>query len=127
MGTTYDKAAGGWERLIAAARASERIFAVAEPQCAALQFHLEELKDAKARQDLHSAARTQATRDLNRELAAGHDAAVRLQNLVKGQLGLRDEALTRFGIPPLRKRGRKPAASRPAPTPAGSNGQEPAQ
>ena len=128
MGTiTYDKAIGGWERLLAAVRANERIFAAGEPQFATLQFHLEEVKDAKTRQQLHSAGRKQATRDLNQGLAAGRDAAVRLQSLVKGQLGPRDEGLVRFGIALRRKRARKATGSRPAQAAADSKGQEPAR
>jgi hypothetical protein len=126
--TTYDKATSGWQRLLVAARSNPRIFAISEPQCASLQFHLEELRDAKARQELHIAGRLQATRDLNHELAAGHEAAVRLQSLVKGQLGPRDEGLVKFGITPRRKRGRKATAFRPSPAPtADSDGHEPAK
>jgi hypothetical protein len=128
MGTiTYDRATGGWERLLAAVRANERIFATGEPQFAALQFHLEEVRDAKMRQQFHSAGRKRATRDLKQGLAAGHDAAVRLQSLVKGQLGPRDEGLVQFDIAPRRKRVRKATGSRPAPAAADSKGQEPAK
>lgn len=106
----YDNTTGAWERLLAAVRENEQLFTAAESHWAALAFYLEEVREAKERQQLHSFERQQATEELNQRLAAGRDAARCLQSLVKSHLGPRSERLPEFGIAPIRKRG---SSSRP--------------
>jgi hypothetical protein len=121
----YDGTVGGWERLLAAVREDEKLFAAGESQWAALAFRLEEVKEAKERQQIHSAGRQRATRDLDHRLAAGSDAAIRLQSLVKSHLGHRDERLPQFGVKP--RGARKGTSSRPEPPSFALKGSEQAK
>jgi hypothetical protein len=121
----YDTKVGGWERLLAAVRASEQILSVAEPLSIALEFHLQEVKEAKARQLQHRAGSHRATQELQERSAICQDVAIRLQSLVKSQLGTRDERLPQFGIATRRKRTRKSLSSPPPQATPDSTGPEP--
>ena len=76
------------------------------------KFHAQAVS-ARARRDELAAATREATRQLNENLAAANEAAMALRNYIKGVLGARNPKLVRYGIKPLRKRGRykKPPAS----------------
>jgi hypothetical protein len=121
----YDAEVGGWERLLAAVRESEQMLAVAEPLSVALEFHLQEVKEAKSRQLQHRAGSRRATQELQQRTVVCHDVAVRLQNLVISQLGTRDERLPRFGISLRRKKTRKSPSPQPPPATPDSTGPEP--
>ena len=122
----YDDTIGDFEKLLEAVKSSAGELPATDSLRAALEWHLQEAKAAKARQQLHTAGRQRATKDLQRQLAAGRDAAIRLRSLAKSAYGPRDKRLARFGVAPVKPRVRKPRQPREQQTSAGSSSPEPA-
>ena len=104
-----------WEGLLAAAKELADQLPNVEPHTAELQTALLEVKALKDAQDTHQANRQRATQELKDALGRGKDSAIKLRGFVKAKIGPRSELLVRFGVPPLRKRIRKPV-EKPAPT-----------
>ena len=86
-----------------------------EPYTAELETALVDVKTLKDAQDNYQASRQRTTQELKGALGRGKDAAIKLRGFVKAKVGPRSELLVRFGLPPLRKRIRKPV-EKPAPT-----------
>lgn len=128
MESSYDNTIGGWERLLAAVDQYREMFPAAESCRAALEWHLQEAKAAKARQTLYSTERQRATLDLRLEMTAGLEAASRLRSLAISVLGTRDERLAQFGVAPRRNRvSRKSRTAKEESSSPGSSGPEPAE
>ncbi len=109
-----------WEALLTALREHAPNLPNLEAGRIAFEEHLAKTKEMKARQDSQTAARQEATQELNKLLKDGGELAIKLRALVKGILGPKSERLVQFGVAPLRKRRRKPAATPvpETPTPA---------
>lgn len=75
-----------------------------EAEKAEVQQALSDADDAIRRQTHFQAQRTQATKDVKAALARGREAGSRLQRIVTGRLGLKDERLAQFLVKPQRKR-----------------------
>jgi len=112
---TYDELVSGWERLLAAASEIEGNLPVAERLRAALEWHLQETKAAKARKEHHTAASQQARKDFHQLMAGSGEVARRLRCLMKAVLDPTDKRLAQFGVTRSRKQvPRKGRSSREA-------------
>lgn len=119
--TTYTDVVVDWEKLLAGVEDhDEQLGEATQEERDELQQILGEAKVAKARQDSHTAARQQATQELQQILERGRDVAMKMRSAIKAKVGLRNEILVQFGIAPLRRRVRKPVVAPfppPPPTP----------
>lgn len=107
------------ERLLSAFADNAALLAPAEPQRAAVETNLKNLRDVKARQDSFAAQRQEATQELEKLMNQAREDARRLRGMVKGLLGTKNERLVQFQVPPLRSRPRRSATkAKPAPPPA---------
>ncbi|HEV2854951.1 MAG TPA: hypothetical protein VHC97_19320 [Thermoanaerobaculia bacterium] len=111
-----------WEGLLVSSRSNADKLPDVSRHTAALEQMLGQTKAMKALQDSHTAARQEATQELNKLLAQGRDLAIRLRAVVKGEIGPRSERLVEFNMAPLRKRARRKTAEKPpeVTTPAAS-------
>jgi len=109
-----------WDQLLLAFGDSADVLAPAEPQRADLQKTLGTLRDLKARQESHTAARQQMTQEVTDIVQQGREEARRLRGMVKGLMGTKNERLVQFKVAPIRSRSRKiqkPASPPPPPSP----------
>lgn len=90
-----------WEQLFAAVEAHEAELPLLSPFKAFLRESLDRVRESKNHQEVLTASRRQATRDLQQRLQEGSDLVSRLRSQVKAELGLRDERLKLFGIKPI--------------------------
>ena len=120
IGKSYEAFTDELESLAAAAHEAEVEMPGLGPHIAALEDQLGEVRNAKARQQMHTAKRQEATQELYEELTTANDLAIQLRSVVRAELGPRDPRLARFGVPSLKKpRPRKPAPETgPPPVPA---------
>ncbi len=104
-----------WEALLTALRENAPNLPNLEASRIAFEEHVAKTKEMKARQDSQTAARQEATQELNKLLKDGGELAIKLRALVKGILGPKAARLVQFGVAPQRKRRRKAAAQPPVP------------
>ena len=64
-----------------------------------LEQQLERLRAAKQRQEVCTASRMQATRELNQQMAVTRELVSRIQSYLKYALGRRDARLFNLGLP----------------------------
>ncbi len=125
IATSYPDIVEDWEGLLTSARNNADKLPDIGRHTTALEQVLGQTKAMKALQQSHTAARQEATQELNKLLAQGRELAIRLRAVVKGEIGPLNERLVQFKVKPIRKRPRKPAEKPPEPTtpaapPAGS-------
>ena len=109
-----------WEALRNAAHDTAPNLPDAQRALAAFEDIMVKVQEMKARQGSLTAARQEATQSLNKLMVDGRDLAMRLQAVVKSNLGPKSERLVQFKIAPLRKRKGKAKT-----TPAGEPGTTP--
>lgn len=103
-----------WERLLKNVQASDGELAGVATYRAALEVAYSQAVSARVRRDALLASAQEATAQVNQTLAVCTEAARALRFYLKSVLGSRNPKLTRYGIQPLRKRGRpltRPPAS----------------
>lgn len=76
---------------------------------------LNQVRDAADRQALHTAAKQEASQQLEAALTEGMRLANVLRLAVKQHYGIRSETLTKFGLQPFRGRPFRSRARKPAP------------
>ena len=113
VASSYADVITDWEALLMAVLENAPNLPDVERTRAAFQEHVAKTKEVKARQDSHTAARQEATQELKQRLKDGREFAIRLRGVVKANIGPKSERLVQFGIAPIRKRTRKPAATPP--------------
>lgn len=91
----------GWEQLFAAVEAHEAELPGLAPYKSSLRESLDRVRESKNHQEVLTASRRQATRDLQQRLQEGADLVSRLRSQVKAELGPRDERLKLFGVKPI--------------------------
>lgn len=101
---TQDGLIRGCEGLLDAAARSPDVQAELSKEIAAVAEPLTEVKLLKARQQELTAQRQEVTQQLDMALARLRDAAIVFRSVVRGKLGIRNERLVHFRVPPLRKR-----------------------
>jgi hypothetical protein len=74
---------------------------------AALEESYDQATSLRTRRDALLASAMEATAQMNEAFAESRDAAMALRSCIKAVLGPRSKELVRFGIKPLRGRGRK--------------------
>ena len=122
---SYADVVRDWELLISAAIDNASEVPSAEPLRLELEKALADIRALKARQDNAAGLRQRSTQQLKALLIEGRDIAMRLRGRVRSDLGPKNELLSRFGVAPLRFRGRrskvptevKPPPAAPAPEP----------
>lgn len=103
-----------WERLLKNVETGNGELRGVAPYRAALEAAYSQAVSARVRREALLASAQEATAQVNQELAACAEAARALRFYLKSVLGSRNPKLTRYGIQPLRKRGRsltRPPAS----------------
>ena len=105
--TVFSTIVSGWELLIVALLANAQQFLHLEEQRARLQQLLERARQLAAEQDLHTAAKQTASKELEAVLAEGRKLSTFLRNGVKERFGNRNEKLVEFGVQPFRRRRRE--------------------
>jgi hypothetical protein len=94
------------ERLLRTVETSEGELAGVASYRAALERAYSQAVSARVRRDALVASAQVETVQVNQALAACTEAARSLRHYLKSVLGSRNPKLTRYGIQPLRKRGR---------------------
>jgi hypothetical protein len=118
--SSYADLIRGQEKLLAAVKEHAPNLPSVEIHHTALQQLVDQLKDAKARQDSLRASGQAATQGLTDLVNQAKLAAIRLRSVVRADMGPKSEQLVQFDVAPLRKRGRraaKPPAVPPPTTP----------
>jgi ATP-dependent Zn protease len=118
--TSFADVIRDWERLMAAHTDNAEILAAAEAQRRALEEFLPKARELKARQESHDATKKQITQEIKALVKDGREAARRLRNAVKANMGTKNERLTQFNIAPIRERGARKTKSPGTPPPDGS-------
>lgn len=111
-----------WASLLAAVAEDATVLPNVEPHRLALEQVHKDMLAAKARRDLHAAAKQEATQEMKALKLKGKDAAIALRGAVKADMGPRSERLVHYNVAPLRKRQpkKKPAGPDPeSPAPQG--------
>jgi hypothetical protein len=116
--TAFSKIFRDWEGLLGACDKSADLLPGADPLKGSVGSLLTQLKDLKVRQEDLIGQRKALTQSLTKVLADGRDAARKLRDFVRVQLGARSEQLTQFGISPLRPKKAKATAQAKKPAPA---------
>ena len=116
----------GWEQLLAALLANAQQFLHLEEQRVRLQQLLERARQLATEQDLHTAAKQEASKELEAVLAEGRKLATFLRTGVKERYGNRNEKLVEFGLQPFRRRRRETGDTQ-APEPSGPSAPAPAK
>lgn len=96
-----------WEALRLAAHDNAPNLPDAQRALTAFEDILVKVQEMKARQRSLTATRQETTQLLNKLKVEARDLAIRLQAVVKCNLGPKNERLVQFKIAPLRKRTRK--------------------
>lgn len=110
--TAFAKVFRDWEGLIGACIQNLALLPGLETILALLQANLAEARQLKIEQEDHEGQRKALTQRLNILVEEGRDNARKLRGLVVAQLGVRNEQLTQFGVPPIRKGARRKAAEK---------------
>jgi hypothetical protein len=96
-----------WEEILANVGEDEAELAGVAPYKEALRSACSRAMGHRCLREGLLASTQNETQRLNKAIAEGRDASIRLRNFLKGVLGPRNEKLRRYGIKPLRKHGRK--------------------
>jgi hypothetical protein len=123
--TSFADVIRDWESLLAAHTDNVEVLAPAEAQRRALEEFLPKARELKARQESHDATKQQTTQEITALVKDGREAARRLRNAVKANMGTKNERLTQFKIAPIRPRGARKTKSPGTPPPDGSAAQPP--
>lgn len=116
--TAYADIFRDWEGLIGACSKNADQLPVVEPLRKDLEAHLAELKELKIEQEDLIGRRKAMTQRLGVVLEDGRELARKIRGFVLGQLGTKNEQLSQFGVPPIRRRAVKaPAITPPKPPP----------
>jgi hypothetical protein len=102
--TIFSTVVSSWEQLLVALLANTQQFLHLEEQRNRLQQLLERARQLATEQDLHTAAKQEASRELEVILADGKKLATFLRNGIKERYGNRSEKLLEFGVQPFRRR-----------------------
>ena len=113
MPSSYADYVQDWESLMAAAQENASLLPNVDSHLEELADAMEEVRQRKSLQALHTGARQKATQDLGDALEIGKEAAVKLRGFVKAKLGPKNELLGRFGMAPRRPR----VTQKPTPPP----------
>ena len=105
--TFFSTVVTGWEQLLVALLANAPQFLHLEEQRTRLQQLLERARQLATEQDLHTAAKQEASKELEAVLLEGRKLATFLRNGVKDRYGNRNEKLVEFGLQPFRRRRRE--------------------
>jgi len=124
--TFFSTVVTGWEQLLVALLANAPQFLHLEEQRSRLQQLLERARQLATEQDLHTAAKQEAAKELDAILADGMRLATFLRNGVKERYGNRSEKLVEFGLQPFRRR-RRETGDTEAPETKGASAPAPAQ
>lgn len=116
-GQTFAQEMGDWEALRTAAHDNAPNLPDAQRALAAFEDIMVQVQEMKARQRSLTAARQETTQLLGKLMVDGRDLAMRLQAVVKSNLGPKSERLVQFNIAPLRKRKGKSKDGKPETTP----------
>ncbi|HYX24011.1 MAG TPA: hypothetical protein VFC23_07640 [Thermoanaerobaculia bacterium] len=108
---------GEWDHLSATVDVNKADLGFLEPHHAQLMAAREAAKAAMIRQDAFKSQLQQATRDLEKAMGDGREAATRVRNGIRAQYGLKAEKLAEFGLQPRRKPQKAKKQAKPAPTP----------
>ena len=124
--TTLKGRIGALQRLLARLNSNREELPHLEMSRALLEEQVARLLEAADRQALHTAAKQEASQELQRFLTEGERLATVLQLAIKQHYGIRAEKLVDFGLKPFRGRPRKaapgtepPPAPEPTPPPTG--------
>jgi hypothetical protein len=104
---SYADVLRNWELLLTSVLEDAGLLPSVESHRAALERHLLATKAVKARQDVHTAGKQEATQELRAMIAQGRELAIRLRAAIKADMGPRTERLVHFGMAPICKRTRK--------------------
>ena len=104
-----------WEGLLRAYDDNADRLTAALVQRQALEAVLGQAQEIKARQLSHIGAKQRASQEIRGVTAAGKEAARRLRNAVKANVGTDNELLAQFKIAPRRPRSRKTQPEPPQP------------
>jgi len=116
--TAFAKIFRDWEALLGACDKNAGLLPGVDPMKGSVETLLAQLKDLKIRQEDLVGQRKALTQSLAKVLADGRDAARKLRDFVRVQLGARSEQLTQFGVSPLRPKKAKATAQAKKPAPA---------
>ena len=95
-----------WGDLVENARENEAQLPGAAPLIESLATAHHQVLMLSGRRDSLLAAAQELTPQVNRAMAEGADAAIRLRHFIKVVLGIHTEELLRYGIRPVRNRSR---------------------
>jgi hypothetical protein len=104
-----------WEGVLGAAKDNASTLTSAEPLRLALEDILTQGKALKERRDSLVGNKQRVTQELQALVVRGKEAARRLRQAVKANMGTDNEQLVQFNIAPRRPRGAKKAAVKPPP------------
>jgi hypothetical protein len=125
--TTVNGRLGNLRRLSSALTSNREELQHLEMSRARFDELLGQSQEAADRQALHTAAKQEATQQLQNLLTEGERLATVLRLAVKQHYGIRAEKLAEFGMPPFRGRVRKaPSQPEEPKTPAPSLSPQPA-
>jgi hypothetical protein len=109
---------GALQRLLARLNSNREELPHLEMSRVRLEEQVAQMLEAADRQALHTAAKQQASQELQSFLAEGERLATVLQLAVKQHYGIRAEKLVDFGLKPFRGRPRKTSpGAEPPPVP----------
>ena len=111
---SFPKVTRDWEGVLAAAEENAASLPDVQSERTALTESLVKVRSLKDRQESFSAAKQEATQELNKVLAEGRQIAEKLRDAAKFKIGRRNARLVQFGVAPLRKRAGKGKKSTPA-------------
>jgi hypothetical protein len=111
--TTYLGMVGGWQKLLGAIGANEDLAHQEVPR-AKLEELLTQAQGVITRQAALTAAKQEASKELQGIIVEGERLARALRRMIQAQYGPRAEKLAEFGLQPFRGRNRK-AAAKPSP------------
>lgn len=128
--TTLKGKMGRLQRLQARLTSNRAELGHLEASLARFEAMIAQIADAADRQAFYTAAKQEASQQLQAALVEGERMATVLQMSVRQHYGIRSEKLADFGIKPFRGRNRKgsseekpqPPAAGPEPEPAGTVG-----
>jgi len=115
--TTYAGKLGDWQRLLGPLEDNTPELGFLEGQRTKLTGYLGDAREVNKRQAALTAARQEASKQLQGIVREGDRLANILRLSVKEHYGINSEKLAEFGIQPFRGRPRKLKPETPAPTP----------
>jgi hypothetical protein len=105
--SSQDNQIEDWSNLLHATRDCEGELSRVSTLVATFEESYDQAVSLRARRDALLASAMETTAQMKEAFAESHDAALALRSYIKAVLGPRSKELVRFGIKPLRGRGRK--------------------